>query len=151
MSHYIVTIITKIEPTLNGIGSASSPQPVIQSLSASSLGLYSHFTLNCSSGASAATEVTWTKDSQPLTIDNRVYSTFQILMEGTRSSYDNLLVVAISDVNEHSGQYDCTIRNSFGSDTQSATFLGIYFPTERRNKTLLAIIIIVIYYRNSGF
>ena len=100
---------------------------MVQSLSASSQGLYLHFTLNCSSSVSAATEVTWTKDSQPLNIDNLLYRTIQILRDGTNSSYDNLLLVTTTDVNEHSGQYGCTVRNGFGNGTRSATFLGSNF------------------------
>ena len=98
--------------------------PVVQSLAVSSLGLYPYFTLNCSSSSSAATEVVWTEDGQPINVDGQVYGTFQILREGTTSSYDNLLVVRISDVNEHSGQYSCTVRNSFGSAMQETSFRG---------------------------
>ena len=66
----------------------------------------------------------WTEDNLTINVDGQVYDTFQILREGTTSSYDNLLVVWISDVNEHSGQYGCTVRNSFGSAMQETTFLG---------------------------
>ena len=105
----------------------SPPLPAVQSLAASSLGLYPYFTLNCSSSSSAATEVMWTEDGQLINVDGQIYDTFQILREGTTSSYDNLLVVRISDVNEHSGQYGCTVRNSFGSAMQETTFLGNIF------------------------
>lgn len=66
----------------------------------------------------------WTEDSQPISVDGQVYGTLQLLREGTTSTYDNLLVVFISDVNEYSGQYGCFINNSFGSANQEATFLG---------------------------
>ena len=102
----------------------SPPVPVVQPLAASTMNIYPFFTINCSSSASAATEVVWTKDSQLLNIDSRMYGTVQILREGTTSSYDNLLIVYGSDMNEHSGEYGCTVTNSFGSTTKTAAFHG---------------------------
>ena len=78
----------------------SPPSPVVQSLTASSQGLYPYFALNCSSSGSASTEVEWTLDSQPVDVDGQIYVTFQMLRDGTTSSYDNLLVVLSGDVND---------------------------------------------------
>ena len=97
---------------------------MVQSLTASSLGIYPYFTLNCSSNGSAATEVVWTLDSQTISVDGQTYATFQILRDGTTSSYDNLLVVLSGSVNDFSGQYGCTITNQFSSDTQRVNFRG---------------------------
>lgn len=102
----------------------SPPQPVIHSLMASSQGLYPFFTLNCSSSDSAPTEVTWQEDGQIITADILNHSTVQILRNGRSSSYDNLLVIYNSDVNENSGRYSCAIDNAFGSVTQEETLLG---------------------------
>ena len=108
------------------IGS-SPPQPAISSLTASSQGFYPYFTLNCSSSGSAATEVSWSVDNRPLDLDTRdqpAYNTFQLLRDGTTSTYDNLLVTLLSDVDEYSGQYGCSVRNGFGSVSQEANFSG---------------------------
>ena len=103
----------------------SPPPLIVQSLTASSLGLYSYFTLNCSTSGSAATEVIWTDGGQPINADSRVHDTYQILRDGTTSSYDNLLVVANGNINNNSGRYSCTVRNTFGaSATREVTFVG---------------------------
>ena len=111
-------------PLYTSIGS-SPPQPAIQSLTASSLSLYPSFTLNCSSSGSAASEVSWSIDDRPLdTSGQPLYTTFQLLRDGTTSTYDNLLVISISNVDEYSGQYGCSVRNGFGSVAQEANFSG---------------------------
>lgn len=101
-----------------------SPQPVIQSLTASTQGLYPFFTLNCSSSNSAPTQVAWQRDGQILTPNTLNYSTTQILKDGRSSSYDNLLVIYTSNVNENSGQYGCTIENAIGSVTREVNIIG---------------------------
>ena len=63
-------------------------------------------------------------DNQPLDLSRQVYNAIQLLRDGSTSTYDNLLVVSISDVDEYSGQYGCSIRNSFGSVSEEATFIG---------------------------
>ena len=98
--------------------------PVIESLAASSLGIYPYFTLNCSSSGSAATEVAWTLDGQHVNADGHTRNVVQILRDGTTSSYDNLLVVLQGNVNDFSGQYGCTVTNQFSSDTQETNFRG---------------------------
>ena len=104
---------------------SSLPVPVVLSLAASSSGLYPQFTLNCSSSVSAASEVVWTMESRPLNLSNEVgYNSFQLLRDRTSSTYDNLLVVSLSSVDDYSGQYGCSVRNSFGSASQEATFVG---------------------------
>ena len=105
---------------------SSPPQPVVQMLAATSLGLYPHFTLNCSStwSGSAATEVEWTVDNQTLNLSSQSYNAFQLLRDGTTSTYDNLLVILISDVNEYSGQYCCSVKNSFDTASKETTFVG---------------------------
>ena len=105
----------------------SPPSPVVQSLTASSLGLYPYFTLNCSSSGSAATEVMWTLDNQPINADSQFHVTFQMLRDGTTSSYDNLLSVLSGSVNDYSGQYGCTVRNRFNSATHQVNLLGNEF------------------------
>ena len=110
--------------TIHIYTSGSPPSPVIQSLTASSQGIYPYFTLNCSSSGSAATKVSWTLDGQPVNTDDQIYAVYQILRDGTTSSYDNLLVVLQKNVNDFSGQYSCTIINLFDSDTQENNFHG---------------------------
>ena len=66
----------------------------------------------------------WTLDSQPVNVDGQTYTAFQILRDGTTSSYDNLLVIVSGSVNDLSGQYGCTVTNQFSSDTQQVNFRG---------------------------
>ena len=108
-----------------GIIGSPPPPIIVQSLAASSLGIYPYFTLNCSSSGSAATEVAWTLDGQRVDADGQIYAAFQILRDGTTSSYDNLLVVLIGNVNDLSGQYGCTVTNQFSSASQEVNFQGI--------------------------
>ena len=82
--------------------------------------------MNCSSSGSAASEVVWTVDSRPLNVSDEIgYDTVQILRDGSTSTYNNLLVVSLSNMEEYSGQYGCSVRNSFGSAMQENTFIGI--------------------------
>ena len=98
--------------------------PAIESLAASSLGIYPYFTLNCSSSGSAATEVAWTLDGQRVNVDGHTQNVVQILRDGTTSSYDNLLIVLQGNVNDFSGEYGCTVTNQFSSDTRETNFRG---------------------------
>ena len=64
-------------------------------------------------------------ESRPLNLSNEVgYNSFQLLRDRTSSTYDNLLVVSLSRVDDYSGQYGCSVRNSFGSTSREATFVG---------------------------
>ena len=120
MIHSVMTLLRKLTLPVG-----SPPPPVVQSLAASTQGLYPHFTLNCSSSNSAATEILWTEGNQPLNSSEQPYTMVQLVRSGTTSTYDNLLQIS-TNVNELSGQYGCSIRNSFGSATAvNATFLGM--------------------------
>lgn len=99
--------------------------PSVVSLTASSVGLYRYFTLNCTTSGSAASQVTWEMDGIPLVDDGLIYDFIQILREGTTSTYDNLLINYVSSVNAYSGNYACAVKNNFGNSSRQTTFYGI--------------------------
>ena len=94
------------------------------SLAASYTGLYLHFSLNCTTSGSAASEVIWTDGGVLLIPDRPLYETVQILREGITSTYDNLLIFYANNVNEYSGEYGCTVRNALGSSSEVTTIRG---------------------------
>ena len=81
-------------------------------------------TLTCTSTDSPATTVTWTKDSDTLTIDGKIYSMTQTLMDRRTSTYENALTLpATGDI---SGTYSCLVGNALGnSTTVTADVTGI--------------------------
>ncbi len=77
-------------------------------------------TLNCTSTSSPAMSVIWRKDGASLN-NSSSYVTTQILRDGISATYENLL-----DINavpsELVGEYSCTVHDSLGRNSQTATF-----------------------------
>ena len=73
-----------------------------------------------------------------MNFSEQLYTMVQLVRSGTTSTYDNLLQISTNNVNELSGQYGCSIRNSFGSATAvDATFLGMLHVTVLHIATVL--------------
>lgn len=104
----------------------AAPTPTVLSLGPSTSGVYTQFTLNCTSSMSAATNVTWWRNGVQLD-RSVIYDFVQILREGISSTYDNLLLVYIPNINELAGNYSCTIANTFGRTTRNVSFNGEWF------------------------
>ena len=102
----------------------TEPIPLIASLAPSSHHLSSHFTLNCSSIYSAATEVSWSRAGTTISADSAGYQTVQLLRNGTTSTYDNLLLFTTPNPNELVGEYSCLVRNSFGQQQMEISLQG---------------------------
>ena len=78
-------------------------------------------TLVCISTGGPATSVSWTKDGDPLTVDEIPYQHSQIITDTSSATYENRLrIVSISDA--VSGVYSCLVMNSRG---QATTFTHI--------------------------
>lgn len=72
---------------------------------------------------SAATNITWKKFGVQLY--NESFHTFEkIIREGSTSTYDNLLFVYQTNINELPGNYSCSVQNAFGRATQSIILTG---------------------------
>ena len=81
-------------------------------------------TLTCTSTDSPATNVTWTKDGDTLTVDWTTYSMTQTVTDRSASTYENVLTLpATGDI---SGTYVCQVENALGdSTTVTADVTGI--------------------------
>ena len=71
--------------------------------------------LTCFSTGSPATNVTWTRNRQPLTIDGSRYQLTPTVTNRSLSTYENVLT--ISDIDRCS--YTCTVTNALGNDSQT--------------------------------
>ena len=71
--------------------------------------------LTCVSTGSPATNVTWRRNGQPLTIDGSLYQLTQTVTNRSLSTYENVLT--ISDIDRCS--YTCTVTNALGNDSQT--------------------------------
>ena len=94
--------------------------PSVTSLTVIQSSNTSVFTLNCTSTDSPATTVIWTKDGSVLSAD----SGYQVLRDGSTSTYDTLLTMD-SSPDELVGTYTCSVLNSAGqSNAESVTVQG---------------------------
>ncbi len=73
------------------------------------------YSLICISNNSAATEVTWKRNGDPITIDGIVVDSTQTVINTQHSIYDNKLIFLTSAVPP--GLYTCMVTNNFGSAT----------------------------------
>ena len=71
--------------------------------------------VNCTSTGSPATNVTWMRDGQPLTIDGTTYKLIQTVTNRTASTYENILTVNDQLSNVTGRNYTCTVTNALGS------------------------------------
>ena len=82
-----------------------------------SLVSYSHTsqTLNCTSSGGPATNVTWRKDNVIIPLTSSTYQQSQRVADEVTSTYHNLLSITSSNIEDHSGSFNCIVRNSRGS------------------------------------
>ena len=77
-------------------------------------------TLRCVSTNSAATNVTWTRNGRPLTLDSSKHTLFQKVTSRQQSTYLNEL--HICDLPNHlGGSYSCKVSNIFGSSNNNTS------------------------------
>ena len=82
------------------------------------------FTLNCISTGSAATNVTWTRNGIPLSIDGIKYKLVQTVTSRSQSTYSNELQINLCDTPENlRGSYTCNVSNIFDSNSRSVRYV----------------------------
>ena len=80
-----------------------------------------HYTLTCTSTGSPATNVTWMKDGDTLTVGGR---TNQRVTNRSTSTYESVLYVMDSLSNIISHTYTCMVQNQLGADSMDITVNG---------------------------
>jgi hypothetical protein len=78
------------------------------------------YTLTCGGPINT---VTWRRNGAD--ISSSTYQLRQSLVDGTTSTYHNLLTVASNNVEDYSGSFSCTVSNSRGNSTQSLDINGL--------------------------
>ena len=73
------------------------------------------FSLNCTSHSFPPTELSWSRDEQPLPLSEAPYQSSQQLRDALSTTYDNLLTVNGS----LPGLYNCTAANERGSQSNT--------------------------------
>ena len=73
------------------------------------------FSLNCTSHSFPPTELSWSRDEQPLPLREAPYQSSQQLCDALSTTYDNLLTVTGS----LPGLYSCTAANERGSQSNT--------------------------------
>ena len=82
------------------------------------------FTLVCVTTDSPPTNLLWTKDDVPLSINGTTHTLTQTILDRRRSTYKNVLVIEDS-VDRLPGEYSCAVSNLFGtSDKEIITGNG---------------------------
>ena len=78
---------------------------------------YSHTsqTLNCTSSGGPATNVTWRKDNVIIPLTSSTYQQSQRVADEVTSIYYNLLSITISNIEDNSGSFSCTVGNNRGN------------------------------------
>ena len=71
-------------------------------------------TLTCISTGSPATNVTWMRDGQPLTIDGSTYQLTQTVANRRLSTYENVLSIDLGIADIIGSIYNCTVMNALG-------------------------------------
>ena len=71
-------------------------------------------TLTCISTGSPATNVTWMRDGQPLTIDGSTYQMTQTVANRRLSTYENVLIINRAPSDIIGNTYNCTVINALG-------------------------------------
>ena len=77
-------------------------------------------TLICTSTGSPATNVTWTRDGQPLTIDGSTYRMVQTVANRNNSTYENVLTINQTLASTVGSTFICGVSNVIGSDTSDS-------------------------------
>ena len=82
-----------------------------------SLVSYSHAsqTLNCTSSGGPATKVTWRKNNVIIPLTSSTYQQSQRVADEVISIYYNFLSINSSNIEDHSGNFSCTVENNRGS------------------------------------
>ena len=80
------------------------------------------FTLVCNTTSSPPTEVTWMKDGTVIT-NAAHYHTYQVLLDGSESTYSNLLEVDLGPPGIL-GEYTCITSNLNGAVSESIIIQG---------------------------
>ena len=70
-----------------------------------------NYAVTCTTSGSPPTSVTWTRNGVPVSKDENVYKTIQILVDRNETIYENLLVISGS-FEDVIGEYSCTVENS---------------------------------------
>ena len=75
--------------------------------------------LTCTSTGSPATNITWMRDGQPLSIDKSRYQLTQTVNDRRLSTYENVLTInaAVSNIYRHT--YTCTVINVLGRNSKT--------------------------------
>ena len=87
-------------------------------------------TLTCISTGSPATNVTWMRDGQPLTIDGTTYQLTQMVTNRRMSTYENVLIINTARSNIINYTYNCTIINALGTVSKTLTACKLSIPNE---------------------
>ena len=95
--------------------------------------------VTCVSTGSPATNVTWRRNGQPLTIDGSRYQLTQTVTNRSLSTYENVLT--ISDIDRCS--YTCTVTNALGNNSQTyckftTSHLNLFIDTRISRMGLLS-------------
>ena len=85
------------------------------------------FKINCSSWKYPPTIVTWLRDNELLSSSTE-YITYQIMEDGVKSTYSNILIVNGSSASGalYAGEYTCVLNNSFGLSTTNVSIQGVH-------------------------
>lgn len=78
--------------------------------------------LICISTGGPATNVTWTRNETLLYENDPRYQQTQTIVDTSTSTYDNIL--HSQNLSDLVGSFDCTVQNSRGSDSMSASTSG---------------------------
>ena len=77
-------------------------------------------TLTCISAGSPATNVTWIRDGQSLSLNGRTYQLTQVVTNRRMSTYENVLIINTARSNNIEHTYNCKIITGHGfKDTYS--------------------------------
>ena len=77
-------------------------------------------TLTCTSTGSPATTVLWTRNGQPVSIDETTYKLTQTVTDRAASTYENVLTINQPLNNIHGSNFTCTVSNTLGSNTSNS-------------------------------
>ena len=78
-------------------------------------------TLTCISTGSPATNVTWMRDGQPLTLSGSTYQLTQTVANRKLSTYENVLIINCATPDIIGNTYNCTVVNALGKVSRTLT------------------------------
>ena len=94
-----------------------APPSILSFISESS---NSSSTLTCTSTGSPATNVSWTRNRQPLIVDGNTYKMSQTVTNRASSTYENVLIIDQPLATIIGSTFTCTVENMFGFDTSDS-------------------------------